>query len=43
MLMSVMVMDKQKIPCLVGVTKGMELKPGSMGKPTPGNQGRNHQ
>ncbi|WP_174729471.1 acyl-CoA synthetase MbcS [Mesobacillus harenae] len=22
---------------LVGVTKGMELKPGSMGKPTPGN------
>ncbi|MEH7331500.1 acyl--CoA ligase [Neobacillus drentensis] len=23
---------------LVGVTKGMELKPGSMGKPTPGNR-----
>ncbi|MBS4176017.1 acyl-CoA synthetase MbcS [Lederbergia citrea] len=23
---------------LVGITKGMELKPGSMGKPTPGNQ-----
>ena len=23
---------------LVGVTKGMEIKPGSMGKPTPGNQ-----
>jgi acetyl-CoA synthetase len=23
---------------LIGVTKGMELKPGSMGKPTPGNR-----
>lgn len=23
---------------LVGITKGMELKPGSMGKPTPGNR-----
>lgn len=23
---------------LIGVTKGMELKPGSMGKPTPGNK-----
>ena len=23
---------------LVGVTKGMEVRPGSMGKPTPGNQ-----
>ena len=27
---------------LVGITKDMELKPGSMGKPTPGNTGRNY-
>ena len=33
-----MVMVKQKIRLLVGITKDMELKPGSMGKPTPGNR-----
>ena len=32
-----MAMDKQKTLLLVGITKEMELKPGSMGKPTPGN------